>query len=159
MTLLGTEGFEASVVEDEELDAAERAHQSRIPSVTMGRCQIGEEPPDTLVEDGPVVAAPPLAEGTSKPRFADASKPLDDQVLRYLDPVALGELLEQAAIVYEIAVVLARCGTVPRTPTWTWCCAQESPNSATCCHPSWAMIRCERTGNSLKLVIAFERPY
>jgi peptidoglycan-N-acetylglucosamine deacetylase len=60
---------------------------------------------------------------------------------------------------YEIAVVLARCGAVPRTPTWTWCCAQESPNSATCCHPSSAMIRCERPGNSLKLVIAFERPY
>jgi hypothetical protein len=40
----------------------------------MGRCQIREEPPDTLVEDGPVVAARPLAEDTSKPRFADASQ-------------------------------------------------------------------------------------
>jgi hypothetical protein len=37
MTLFGTEGFEAPVVEDEELDAAERAHQSRIPSVTSAR--------------------------------------------------------------------------------------------------------------------------
>ena len=99
VALLSAEWFKAPVIEDEELDAAKRAHQSRIPSVTMGRCQIREEPPDTLVEDGPVVAARPLAEGTSKPRFADASKPLDDQVLRYLDPVALGELLEQAAIV------------------------------------------------------------
>ena len=121
----------------------------------MGQCQIGEAPPNTLLEDGLVVAAPLLAEGTSKPRFADAGRPLDDQVLRYLDPVTLGELLEQAAIVYEIAVVLARCGAVPGIPTWTWCCAQESPNSATCRHPFWAMIRCERSGNSLKLVIAF----
>jgi hypothetical protein len=141
------------------IDDAERAHQSRILSVPMGQCQIGEEPPDTLVEDGPVVAARLLAEGTIKPRFADAGRPFDNQVLRYLDPVALGELLEQAAIVYEIAIVLARCGAVPGTPTWTWCCTQESPNSATCWHPPWAMIRCERPGNSLTLVIAFERPY
>ena len=98
MTLFGTEGFEAPVVEDEELDAAERAHQSRIPSVTMGQRQIGEEPRDTLVEDGPVVAARLVAEGTSKPRFADTGRPFDDQVLRYVDPVAMGELLEQAAI-------------------------------------------------------------
>ena len=53
MTLFGTEGFEASVVEDEELDAAERAHQSRIPSVTMGRCRIGEEPPEGAQQEEP----------------------------------------------------------------------------------------------------------
>ena len=78
MPLFGTEGFEAPVVEDEELDAAERAHRSRIASVTMGQRQIGEEPRDALVEDGPVVAARFVAEGTSKPTFADAGWPFDD---------------------------------------------------------------------------------
>ena len=74
MTLFGTEEFEAPVVEDE----AERAHQSRIASVTMSQRQIGEEPRDALVEDGPVVAARFVAEGTSKPTFADAGWPFDD---------------------------------------------------------------------------------
>jgi hypothetical protein len=39
-----------------------------------------------------------VAEGTSKPRFAHAGRLFDDQVLRDVDPVALGELLEQGAI-------------------------------------------------------------
>jgi hypothetical protein len=60
----------------------------------MGERQIDEEARDALVEDGPVVSARLVAEGTSKPRFAHTSWPLDDQVLRDVDLVAVDELLE-----------------------------------------------------------------
>jgi len=74
MALLRAEWFKAPVVEDEELDATKRAHQARITSVTMGQRQIDEEARDALVEDGPVVAARLVAEGTSKPRFAHTGR-------------------------------------------------------------------------------------
>ena len=66
MALLRTEWLEAPVIEDEELDTAKRAHQARITSVTMGQRQIDEEARDALIEDGPVVSARLMAEGTSK---------------------------------------------------------------------------------------------
>src|ERR1700751_4664852 len=64
----------------------------------MSQRQIGEEAWDALVEDRPVVAARLVAESTSKPRFAHTSWPFNDQILRDVDPVALGEFVEQGAI-------------------------------------------------------------
>ena len=61
---------------------------------SLDQRQIDEEARDALVEDGPVVAARLVAEGTSKPRFAHPSRPFDDQVLRDVYSVALDELLE-----------------------------------------------------------------
>jgi hypothetical protein len=64
----------------------------------MGQRQIDEEARDALVEDGPVVAARLVAEGTSKPRFAHTRWAFDNQVLRDVDPVAVDELLEEGAV-------------------------------------------------------------
>src|ERR1700751_3557837 len=64
----------------------------------MSQRQIGEEAWDALVEDRPVVAERIVAESTSKPRFAHTSWPFNDQILRDVDPVALGEFVEQGAI-------------------------------------------------------------
>ena len=67
MTLFGTEGFEAPVVEGEELDAAERAHQARIAAVAAGHREIGEQARDALVEHGSIVATRPVAERAGEP--------------------------------------------------------------------------------------------
>src|SRR5690348_13918780 len=55
MALLRSQRLEPPVVQDEELDAAKRAHQARIAAVTAGQCQIGEHPWDALVEYRAVV--------------------------------------------------------------------------------------------------------
>jgi len=39
-----------------------------------------------------------LAEGAGEPCLADAARPGDQQVLAFLDPVALGEPAEQVAV-------------------------------------------------------------
>ena len=103
--LLGTERLEAPVVEDEQLDAAERPHEPGIAAVAAGEREIGEQLGDALVEDRAVVAAGLVAERAGEPTLADAGRAFDDQVLRLLDPVPAGERLEQGAIE-------AACGAV-----------------------------------------------
>ena len=65
--LLRAKRLETPVVEDEELDAAERAHQARIATVAAGHREIGEQAGDALVEDGSVVATRPVAESAGEP--------------------------------------------------------------------------------------------
>ena len=94
----GIERFEAPIVEDEQLDAAERPHEAGIAAVAAGEREIGEQLGNALVEDGAVVAAGLVAERAGKPTFADAGRAAQDQILVGVDPVAVGELLEQRAI-------------------------------------------------------------
>ena len=77
--LLSAERLETPVVEDEEPDAAERAHESWVAAVAVSQCEIGEEPRDALAEDGAIVAAGPVAESAGEPRLADVGWPFDDQ--------------------------------------------------------------------------------
>jgi hypothetical protein len=86
VTLLGPEGLQAPIVENEQLDPAQGTHQARIASVTAGQCQIGEHAWDALIEDRAIVAAGLVPECAGKPTFADAGRPFDDQVLRLIDP-------------------------------------------------------------------------
>ena len=65
-------------------------------AVAAGERQVGEEARDALVEDGAVVAACLVTERASEPRFADAGRAFDDQVLRRVDPIASREFLEEA---------------------------------------------------------------
>ena len=80
--LLGPERLEAPVVEDQQLDTAERAHQTRVAAVAAGEREIGEQPGHALVEDRAVVAAGLVPEGAGQPALADAGRAFDDQVLR-----------------------------------------------------------------------------
>src|ERR1700756_1931223 len=81
MTLLRSQRLESPIIQDEELDAAERTHQPRIAAITAGQCQIGEHPRDALVEHRAIVATRLLTERAGKPALADPGWPFDDQVL------------------------------------------------------------------------------
>ena len=98
VALFGPDRLEAPIVEDQQLDAAEGAHQAGITAVAAGEREIAEHPWDALVKHRAVVAAGFLAESTSKPTFANLSGPFADQVLRLLDPVAGDQGLEQGAV-------------------------------------------------------------
>src|SRR5215467_9045259 len=86
VTLLRAERLETPVVEDQQLDAAEGTHQAGVAAVAARQCEIAEQARNALIEHRAIVTAGLVAEGTSKPAFADPSRPFDDQVLRLLDP-------------------------------------------------------------------------
>src|SRR2546430_5216687 len=58
----GVERFEAPVVEDEQIDAAECAQQTRVAAVAARQCEIAEQSRDALIEHGAIVAAGFVAE-------------------------------------------------------------------------------------------------
>src|SRR5213076_274865 len=91
-------GFEAPIVEDEELDAGETAQDAGIAAVTTGEREFGEQLGNALIENRAVVAASLVSEGTSKPRFAHAGRPAQNQIVVRVDPFAIGELVEERAI-------------------------------------------------------------
>ena len=68
------ERFEAPIIEDEKLDAVEAAHDASVAAVAVGQREIGEELGNALIQNGAVVAAGFVAEGTGKPAFADAGR-------------------------------------------------------------------------------------
>ena len=96
--LLGAERFEAPIIEDQQLDAAEGAHQPGIAAVAAGQREVGEQLWDALIEHRAVVAARLVAEGTSQPAFADPGRPFDNQVLRLVDPATGDQGLEQRSV-------------------------------------------------------------
>ena len=74
------------------------AHDAGIAAVAAGQREIGEQLGDALIENRAVVAAGLVAEGTGKPTFADAGRPAQDQIVVRVDPLAVGELVEQGAV-------------------------------------------------------------
>src|SRR6478672_9086797 len=76
----GIERFEAPIVEDEELDAGEAAQDAGIAAVTAGERELGEQLGNPLIENRAVVAAGLVTQGTSKPRFAHAGRPAQNQI-------------------------------------------------------------------------------
>src|SRR5580704_6120289 len=77
----GVERFKAPIVEDEELDAGEAAQDACIAAVTAGEREFGEELGNPLIENRAVVAAGLVTQGTSKPRFAHAGRPAQNQIV------------------------------------------------------------------------------
>jgi hypothetical protein len=73
----GVERFEAPIVEDEQLHAAERPQDARIASVAAGERKIGEQFWNALIEDGAVVATSLVTERRGKPTLADAGRAHD----------------------------------------------------------------------------------
>jgi hypothetical protein len=67
-------------------------------AVTAGEREFGEELGNPLIENRAVVAAGLVTEGTSEPRFAHAGRPAQNQIVVCVDPLAIGELLEQSAV-------------------------------------------------------------
>ena len=51
-----------------------------------------------VIDDGAIVAASLLANGAGKPALADARRTDQGQIVVGVDPLALGELLEQGAV-------------------------------------------------------------
>ena len=89
---------EAPIVEDQELDADETAQDAGIAAVAASEREFGEELGNPLIENRAVVAASLVTEGTSKPRFAHAGRPAQNQIVVRVDPLAVGELLEEGAV-------------------------------------------------------------
>src|SRR5215472_3591989 len=98
VTLLGPERLETPIIEDQQLDAAERAHQPGVAAVAARQHEIAEHARDALIEHRAIVAAGLVAEGASQPAFADTGGAFDDQVLRLLDPTAGNQGLEECAV-------------------------------------------------------------
>src|SRR5262245_65758122 len=96
-TCAGVERFEAPVVEDEELDAGKAAQDTGIAAVAAGERELGEQFGDALVENRAVITTSFVTERTGQPTFADPGGPAQDQIVVRLDPVAVGELVEQRA--------------------------------------------------------------
>src|ERR1700757_5043561 len=94
----GVERFEAPIVEDEKLDAGETAQDAGMAAVTAGEREFGEELGNPLIENRAVIAAGLVTQGTSKPRFAHAGRPAQNQIVVRVDPLAIGELVEQGAV-------------------------------------------------------------
>jgi hypothetical protein len=90
----GVQRFEAPIVEDEELDASETTQNAGIATATAGECELGEELGNSLIENRAVVAADLVTQGTSKPRFAHAGRPAQNEIVVRVDPLAIGELVE-----------------------------------------------------------------
>ena len=96
--VLRPERLETPIVEHQELDAGEGAHQTRVATVAARQRKIAEHTRDALIEDRAIIAACLVAEGASQPAFADTGWPFDDQILCLLDPTASDQGLEECTI-------------------------------------------------------------
>jgi hypothetical protein len=94
----GIEGFEAPIIEDEQLHTAERPQDASVATIAAGEREIGEQFWNALIEDGAVVATGLVTECARQPTLADAGWAAQDQVVVGIDPADLGELVEQRAI-------------------------------------------------------------
>ena len=95
---LGIERFQSPIIQNQQLDATERAGDAGIAAVAARERQVAEQLGDALIEDGAIVAASLVAEGAREPTFADAGRAADGQIVVGVDLVAGDELLEQQAI-------------------------------------------------------------
>src|ERR1700726_4447717 len=93
----GVERLEAPVVEDEEVDATERAQETGVAAVAARQSEIAEQPRDALIEHGAIVAAGLVAERRSEPTLADTGGPADQQVGVVVDPAAFDQHRQEAA--------------------------------------------------------------
>jgi len=119
----GVEGFEAEVVEDEQIGAAKGFDEARMAPVAPGERQVLAELRPAMIEDGAIVAAGFLADGAGEPTLADARRADQGQIVVSVDPFALLELLEQGAVqtadgaivdVLDTRLLAQFCGAQPR---------------------------------------------
>jgi hypothetical protein len=95
--LLRPERLETPIVEDQELDAAEGAHQTRVATVAapgqdhQTSAEYADRAPSGCRDR-------PCGRGRKPAAFADTGWPFDDQILRLLDPTAGDQGLEECTI-------------------------------------------------------------
>ena len=94
----GVEQLQPPVVEDEEIGAAEVAQNAWMTSVAARQSKLFEEFGHSMVQHRAIVAAGLVAERRGQPTFADAGWSNERQIVVGIDPVALGQLLEQRAV-------------------------------------------------------------
>src|SRR5271165_252917 len=92
------ERLQPPIVEDQEIGAAETAHEAGMTAIAARERQLLEQPRDALVENRPIVAAGLVAEGRRQPTLPDAGRADKRQIVVSVDPASLDELLEQGAI-------------------------------------------------------------
>ena len=97
-TLIVRQGGEPPVVEDQEFDACQALEQPAMTAVAACQRQSIKQPWHALIGHGAIVATGFVTERTGKPALADSGRADDDQVLMPIDPVAVGELLEQCLV-------------------------------------------------------------
>src|SRR5439155_18687522 len=86
----GVEWLETPIIEDEKIDAAERAQQAQMASVATGKRQIGEQPGDALIEHRAIVAASFVSESRSEPTLAHTGRAADEEIAMLGDPLPFG---------------------------------------------------------------------
>jgi hypothetical protein len=72
---LFVERFETPLVEDQKLNVAQGALQPGVSSVAAGERALGEQPRDTLIENGPIVTASLVAKGAGQPALPTPEGP------------------------------------------------------------------------------------
>ena len=88
VTSASIERFEAEVVEDEQIGAAEGFDEARMAPIASGERQILAEFRPAVIEDGAIVAAGFLADGASQPTLADAGGADHSQIVVGVYPFA-----------------------------------------------------------------------
>jgi len=98
VTGAGVERLQAKVVEDEEVGAAEGFQEARMTPVAVRQDEILTELGPTVIEHGTIVAACLLADSASEPTLADAARTDESKIIVGVDPLTVGEFLEQSAV-------------------------------------------------------------
>src|SRR6516165_11041570 len=75
MALFRPQRLETPIVENQELDTAEGAHQTRVAAVAAGQGEIAEQARYALIEDRAIIAACLVTEGASQPALPTPAGP------------------------------------------------------------------------------------
>jgi hypothetical protein len=92
------QGITEPVIEDQELGAGEGVEEFGVGAVGVGKGDVVEEPRSAEVANGEVVAADRVREGTGEESLADAGGTKDEDVEMLIDPIALSQVEDKAAL-------------------------------------------------------------
>lgn len=94
----GVERLEAEVVEDQEIGATKGFEQARMAPIAAREGQFLTELRPAMINDGAIVAAGLLANGAGEPTFPGPARADQGQIIVGVDPLTVGELLEQSSV-------------------------------------------------------------
>ena len=94
---LGGEALKPPVVEDQQGDLGEAAHQTVVRAFIAGAGEFGHQLGDATVEHGLLLAAGLVGERAGDECLSRSGRPFDDQIERLAYPVAGGELGQRGA--------------------------------------------------------------
>ena len=97
-TLLIGQTVRAPVVEDQKLHAGELVDQAREAAIEPGGCHLLEQARHTRIGDGVIHTRRLMGEGAGQPGLSSAGLAGEDDLLMGLEPPALGQRQDLAAI-------------------------------------------------------------